>query len=257
MKRVAALLGVVVMAAGCGAAKEAAPPPKPIAAPPFSRALARTTAAKTVKFAQITSVAVGGSTVNAYANGNASFAKRLGHVFRIEPGTNLPGESIVAGPWVYENANAQAALADPSVQAWTKLDTRKLSAAERNQHPDDLAHALAPAYLAAGVAKPKLIRTTTSRAVFDGTVDPAAVAAHVPADERALVAAAIHGDYPAKPFTARFWLDARGRLRRVLVSYKTAGGTPVSVDTAYDAFGVPIDATPPPARDVKDITPKS
>jgi hypothetical protein len=67
----------------------------------------------------------------------------------------------------------------------------------------------------------------------------------------------VRGDYPAKPFPARFWVDVRGRLRRVRVAYTTSGGTPVSVDTSYDAFGVPIDATPPPARDVKDITPKS
>ena len=90
-----------------------------------------------------------------------------------------------------------------------------------------------------------------------GVVDPAALASHVPAADRVLVATTARADYPTKPFPARFWLDARGRLRRVLVTYKTAGGTPVSVDTAYDAFGVPIDATPPPARDVKDITPKS
>jgi hypothetical protein len=252
-----ALLGVVLVAAGCGAAKQAAPPPKPIAAPEFNRAFARTAAAKTVKFAQITSITVAGSKVNAYASGTASFKDRLGHIYRIEPGTNVPGEVIVSGPYLYENANAQATLSDPSVQPWTKLDTRKLPAKERTTHPDDLAHALAPAYLATAVATPKLVRTTISRAVFDGTVDPTAVAAHVPAAERALVAAAVHGDYPSKPFTARFWLDARGRLRRVRVAYTTADGTPVSVDTSYDAFGVPIDATPPPARDVKDVTPKS
>jgi hypothetical protein len=149
----------------------------------------------------------------------------------------------------------QAALNDPTVQPWTKIDTRRLTAKARSQHPDDLAHALAPAYLAAAVDSPKLVRTTSSRAVFTGTVDPADVAAHVPAAERALVAAAVHGDYPAKPFPVRFWLDARGRLRRVRVAYSTASGTPISVDTSYDAFGVPIDTTLPPARDVKNLTP--
>jgi hypothetical protein len=253
-----ALLGVILVAAGCGAAKEAAPPPpKPIAAPDFRRALARTTAAKTVKFAQITSIAPAGSKVSAYTNGTASFTDRAGHLYRIEPGNNVPGEIIVAGPFVYENANAQASLNDPTVQPWTKLDTRHLTAKERGQYPNDLAHALAPAYLAAAVTTPKLVRTTPTRAVFTGIVDPAAIAGHVPAASRALVAGAVRNDYPTKPFPVRFWLDARGRLRRVLVSYKTTGGTPVSVDTAYDAFGVPIDATPPPPRDVKDITPKN
>ena len=255
MKRLT-FLAVVLIAAGCGAAKQAAPPPRPIAAPSFQRALARTVAAKTVKFAQITAITLGGSKVNAYANGTASFRDRVAHIFRIQPGTNLPGEAIVSGPFLYQNANAQAALSDPGVAAWTKLDTRKLPAKEQKTRTDDLAHALAPAYLAAAVKHPRLIRTTTSRAVFDGLVDPSEVAAHVPAAERSLVAAAVHGDYPTKPFTARFWLDARGRLRRVRVAYKTPGGTPVSVDTSYDAFGVPVDATPPPARDVKDVTPR-
>lgn len=256
--RFALALGVALLAVGCGAAKQAAPPPPgPIAAPEFSRALARTKAAKTVKFAQITSIDLSGTKVSAYTNGAASFVDRLGHLYRIEPGNNTPGEIIVRGPYVYENANAQATLNDPSIQPWTKLDTRKLTAKERAQHPDDLAHALAPAYLAAAVASAKLVRTTPTRAVFTGVVDPADVATQVPTSGRALIATAVSADYPAKPFPVRFWLDARGRLRRVLVSYRTAAGTPVSVDTAYDAFGVPIDTTPPPARDVKDITPKS
>lgn len=244
-------------AGGCGSAQHAARPPKPIAAPAFARALDRTVAAGTVKFAQITSITVSGSKVSAYTNGTASFTRRQGHVYRIEPGSNVPGEVIVSGPYVYENANVQANLNDPSVRPWTKLDTRRLSAKERAQHPDDLAHSLAPAYLAAAVAKPRLLRTTPTRAVFAGQVDPAAVAAHVPAALRPLVAGALEGDYPPTPFPARFWLDARGRLRRVLVSYRTANGTPVSVDTAYDAFGVPVDASPPPADEVKDITPAS
>ena len=258
MKRLP-LLGVLLVAAGCGAAEQAAPPPppKPIAAPDFRQALARTIAARTVKFAQITSITAGGSKVSAYTNGTASFADRRGHLYRIEPGNNVPGEIIVDGPFVYENANVQATLNDPTVAPWTKLDTRSLTAKERSEHPDDLAHALAPAYLAAAAAHPKLVRTTPTRAVFTGVVDPASIAKHVPASSRALIASAAQGDYPAKPFPVRFWLDARGRLRRVLVAYTTAGGSPVSVDTSYDAFGVQIDTTPPPARDVKDITPKS
>ncbi len=255
MRRLALIVAVV--AAGCGTTNHAAQEPKPIAAPPFARAFPRTVAAKTVKFAQITSITVGGSKVSAYTNGTVSFVARAGHIYRIEPGSTVPGEVIVIGPLVYENANASATLNDPSVRPWTKLDTSRLTAKERSAHPDDLAHALAPAYLATAVVRPRLVRTTPTRAVFVGQVDPAAVAAHVPAAQRALVAAAVRGDYPAKPFRVRFWLDARGRLRRVLVTYSTGNGTPVSVDTGYDAFGVPVDATPPPARDVKDVTPRS
>jgi hypothetical protein len=257
VKRLALFLVVVLSAAGCGSSARHAAKPQPIAAPSFARALTRTTALHTVKFAQITSVVVGGQKVSAYTSGSVSFSTRLGHIYRIQPGSTVGTEVIVIGPWVYENANAQAALNDPTVRPWTKLDTRRLTAKERGEHPDDLAHALAPAYLAAAVESPRLVRTTPTRAVFTGTVDPADVAAHAPAAQRELIATAVQGDYPANPFPVRFWLDARGRLRRVLVAYKTPNGTPVSVDTAYDAFGVPIDATPPAAADVKDITPTS
>src|SRR5262249_62289585 len=110
----------------------------------------------------------------------ASFVDRLGHLYRIEPGNNIPGEIIVDGPFVYENANVQATLNDPSVQPWTKIDTRRLSATERSEHPDDLAPALAPAHLTAAGAHPKLVRTTPTRAVFTGVVEPAAVGRPVP-----------------------------------------------------------------------------
>jgi hypothetical protein len=256
VKRVLLFAAVAAAAAGCGGSKHAAPPPKPIAAPPFARAFTLTTAERTVKFAQITSITVSGSTVRAYASGNVSFARRLGHVYTIQPGNGVQGETIVIGRFVYENANVQAALNDPSVPPWTKLDTSRLTAKERSSHPDDLAHALAPAYLAGAVSRPRLVRTTSSRAVYVGTVDPAAIGAHVPAAERALVVAAVRGDYPAKAFPARFWLDARGRLRRVRVAYRTPTGTPVSVDTSYDAFGVPVDVTLPRADEVKDIPPR-
>ena len=38
------------------------------------------------------------------------------------------------------------------VKPWTKLDTRRLTAEQLATQPDELAHVLAPAYLADGVA---------------------------------------------------------------------------------------------------------
>ena len=52
-------------------------------------------------------------------------------------------------------------------------------------------------------------------------------------------------DYPAEPFPADFWLDDRGRLRRVVVAYRTAGGTRDQSSTAASReFGTAIDLDP-------------
>src|SRR5205814_2208307 len=79
------------------------------------------------------------------------------------------------------NANVEAALNDPSVKPWTRLDTRRLSARQRLAEPDEVAHVLAPAYLADGVADPKREGSEedgTTR--FTGRVDPALLARRVP-----------------------------------------------------------------------------
>ena len=51
------------------------------------------------------------------------------------------------------------------VTKWTKLDTRRLTAKQRRAQPDELAHVLAAAYLADGVAHPKRVGSEK-----DGTV---------------------------------------------------------------------------------------
>ena len=76
-----------------------------------------------------------------------------------------------------------------------------------------------------------------------------------PASERAALRAAINNDYLAAPFPADFWIDSSGRVRRVLVGYRTAHGSQIVVDGRFSEFGVKVDLTVPPARDVQDITP--
>ena len=44
-------------------------------------------------------------------------------------------------------------------------------------------------------------------------------------------------------------------MRRVLVAYRTAGGSRIVVDGGFPDFGTKIDRTVPPAHDVQDITP--
>ena len=90
---------------------------------------------------------------------------------------------------------------------------------------------------------------------FRGLVRPARVLARASAPERPGIAQALRNDYPAKPFLASFWLDDACRVRRVLVSYNTAGGSEISLDGRFSDFGTPVDVKLPPARSIQDITP--
>ena len=62
-------------------------------------------------------------------------------------------------------------------------------------------------------------------------------------------------DYPAKPFGADFWLDDEGRVRRVLVSYRTTRGTPIFLDGRFSQFGSKVDVTLPDLGVIEDISP--
>jgi hypothetical protein len=225
-------------------------------APSFATARARTTSAGPVDFTLAIKADVGGGTVTAGETGVAAFVGRRAHLYKQIPGSTVPEELVLIGPLTYTNANVMAALADPTVKPWTKLDTRRLTAKARRTQPDELAHVLAPAYLADGVA----VATPAGRAAngttrFTGVVDPARLARRVPAAVRPAILTAIRNDYAAKPFPATFWLDDQGRIRRVRVAYKTPQGSRITVDTSYTRFGAKVDVALPAAGDIKDITP--
>jgi hypothetical protein len=208
----------------------------------------------TARFTLAVAATVGGGRIVASENGTVSFVDRRAHFYKLVPGGGLPQEIVLAGPYTYANANVEAALNDPTVKPWTKRDTRRLTAKQLLERPDELAHVRAVAYLADGVAKPKRLGTETVEGTkttrFRGTVDPARVAVRVPAVRRA-----IRDDYPAQPFPADFWVDADGRLRRVLVRYTTQKGTKITLDGGFTDFGTKVDLTVPPAGDIQDITP--
>lgn len=232
--------------AGCGGSSPAAPE--------LAGAPGRTVAAGTARFTLRIDVVVGGRAVRTSESGTVSFTRRRAHLYKLVPGGGLPQELVFDGPWTYANANVQAAMQDSSVRPWTKLDSRRLSPAQRAARPDELAHVRALVYLPDGVVRPRRIgketvggeRTTRFRAV----VDPARVIARAPA-----VATAVRNDYPAKPFSADFWLDGAGRVRRVLVAYRTRGGTPITLDGRYGTFGAAVDLGLPPAGSIQDVSP--
>jgi hypothetical protein len=247
--RLAALLALAaVLVAGCGGSSSRAEDEHPS----FAGAHARTKAAGPARFRMLISINAGGTRITAEERGVTSFAARRAHLYKQLPNGQFPQELVVIGPYTYTNANVQAALADPSVQPWTKLDTRKLTRKQRHDQPDELAHVQAPAYLPVGVSAATYGgKESDGTFRFGGRVDPRRLAGRVPP----AVLTALANDYPGATFPATFWLDDQGRLRRVLVRYSTPRGTKLTLDTTYSDFGTKVDLTLPAARKIKDISP--
>ena len=240
----ALLLIACALLAGCGSSKRSGPS--------FAGAAARTVAAGPAQFRLQISINAAGTRITAEENGSAAFSGRRAHLYKQLPGSRFPQELVILGPITYTNANVQAALADPTVQPWTRLDTRKLTAKQRSAQPDELAHVIAPAYLSEGVATSKERgKEADGTYRFTGVVDPARLARRAPAS----IMTAVRNDYPPQPFPATFWLDGQGRLSRVLVDYTTPKGTKLTLDTVYSEYGAKLDLSLPDPAKIKDITP--
>jgi hypothetical protein len=244
-RRVVALILLTSLAAvACGAATAGRPG--------LAAATGRTTRAGTAQYTLNVSASFSGAQIRTQSRGAISFRVHQAHVYKLVPGDPYPEEQIVDGPWTYSNANVAAALGDPRVKPWTKVDTRRLPAQQRI---GELDHARALAYLSDGARKARLVGASGSLVHWRGSVDPARVLAHVPASERATMQAILRADYAKGVFPADFWLDRQNRLRRVRVSYTTAKGTGFTLDGTFSGFGTRVDVTPPPARSTRDITP--
>src|SRR3954469_21245533 len=227
VRLVASLALAAMVIPGCGGSPRSQPVD-------LSTARAKTIAAGTVRFTLSVAANLAGTRVQSEENGTASFSRRRAHLYKLVPGGDLPREVVIIGPYTYSNANVQAALGDPSAKPWTKLDTRRLTAAQRRAQPDELAHVLAPAYLADGVADVKRVGAAKDGTThITGRVEPSVLARRVPAT----IMAAVRNDYANRPFDAHFWVDDLGRVRRVLVEYETDKGSAITIDTAYSEFG--------------------
>jgi hypothetical protein len=252
MRRLLPLLLLFPVLAACGGSKHAQ-------TVGFGGASSRTVAGGTASFTLSIRALIAGAAVRSSERGTVSFSDRQAHFYKLVPNGGLPQEIILNGPIAYTNANVDAALNDPSVKPWTKLDTRRLSAAQRKKYPDELAHVRVVAYLADGVAGAKLIGIETvggkRTTHFRGLVDPVRLVAMAPAADRGAFRIAVDNDYLATPFLANFWLDDAGRVRRVVVDYRTAGGGRVIVDAGFSNFGAKVNLAVPPAKDIQDITP--
>ena len=218
----------------------------------LATATARTTAAGTARYTLKVTATFSGANIRTQSQGSISFRSRKAHVYKLEVGNPIPVEEIVDGPWLYANSNVGAALSDPTQKPWTKVDTRRLPAAQRL---GELDHVRALAYLSDGARSGRVLDRSGGLTHVRGTVDPARVLAHVPVAQRAAMRVILRNDYAPRAFPADFWLDPQSRLRRVRVSYETAKGTGFTLVGTFSGFGTRVDVTPPPARSTRDITP--
>ena len=250
------VLAALLSACGGGSSQPAASAPAP--ARDLSAVRSRTVGAGTAHFTLAIAARVAGAAVRSNETGSISFAKRQAHLYKLLPGGGLPQELILDGPYTYTNANVDAALHDPTVRPWTKLDIRRLPAAQRNR-PDELEHVRALAYLVGGVRRARRIGTATVDGAptthYRGRVDPDRVVAGTPAAERDGVRTAVRSDFLGTPFAADFWVDGKGRVRRVVVAYRTPNGGRIEVDGTYSQFGEKVDLDLPPARSIQEISP--
>ncbi len=251
LRRLLPLMPLLLVLAACGGGSSS---PADLGAAP-----AKTVAAGSAHFELKVNATVAGLAIHSDENGTLSFDRRQAHVYKLTQ-NGLPQETIYDGPFRYSNANIQAALDDPSVRPWTKLDVRRLSPAQRARQTDDIEHIRALAYLAAGAVSPRRVGgeqvgdEATTR--YAARVEPDRLAAGVPESLKPNIRAIILSDFPTGPFPADFWLDGAGRIRRVRVAYTTARGSKYSLDAVFSEFGTKVDVRPPAPKDLEDISPR-
>lgn len=257
---VAAPVATALVVAGCGGG-----PAKPVASPTPSppsidgagaRAIGeKTVAAGTARFTLTITGAIGGANISADERGALAFTRQEAHIYKLLLSGGIPQEQIIDGPFEYANGDVEAAMNDPSVKAWTKLDTRRLTAKQRLSSENELAHVRAPAYLIDGVAHAVRIGTSRGTTHLRGTVDPALLATRLPVALRESIVVAVRNDYADKAFPADFWVDSNDRVRRVHVSYRTPGGGRITLNATYYDYGAAVPLKLPPARGTQVITP--
>ncbi len=256
MRRLLALFVVLpLVATACGGSSSddaGAPEPTPASPASLADATDRTTADGSARFTLDVAASLGGAPIQTQSRGSVSFRARRAHVFKLIPGIPYPQEEIVDGAMVYRNSNIIAALSDPTLKPWTKVDTTRLPSA---QQVAELDHVRALAYLPYGARSSQRIGTTGALTHFRGQVDPDRVLQRVPATERPAIRAVLDADYEGGRFPADFWLDSQSRLRRVRVAYTTPAGSTFKLVGAFSGFGSPVDVTPPPAHATEVITP--
>jgi hypothetical protein len=252
------LAGVGVLAAGCGTVHAGQP-----GTPDVLTAAVSNTATQTARIAVTTAFQAQGMSVSYTATGEFDFAHSRGMITMTAP---IGMTELFLPPKAYVKVSGLGS-ALPHGKTWLAIDTKSAGAASSMLGPfgstDNPADLLASLTAIAG--SERVLGSASVRGVpvteYQVNIDPAKMAAKVPASERAsfrqFTQSLGKGAIPVD-----VWVDGQNMVRQVRLSLPMPAGmdAPAAVKFRltetidfYD-FGVPVRVSAPPAAEVTDTS---
>ncbi|MGW1769620.1 hypothetical protein ACWCQL_36950 [Streptomyces sp. NPDC002073] len=248
---VAAVLGVVGTASGCGAEQ----PPAPDAGEAVRGAADALTRAGSARARTAMEMATGGTRVTIRGEGGVDFRNRLGQLLVMLPADvtgkagHRPITELLAPGALYMKNRGAGVPADK----WVRVDTASL--ADGNLVTGGATDPMAAAELLRGAQDVTYVGETelagTKVRHYRGTTDLGRAARSAAPHARAALLAAAKGfSKDTVPFDV--YLDEAGLLRKVRhrFSYVNNGVIDVSSTTLLFGFGTPVTVQLPPSRDI-------
>ena len=270
------LSGLVPLASACGSAQSGSS--TPAASTTDLLELVAGSANKTQKAGSARvkvrmSITAQGTTMDASASGVFEFRPARGRlVFRM---SGLPGvgtlrmEEILDGTVVYMRAPMLTAQI-PGAKPWLKIDLERagelggvdlgglMQAADGQNDPTQWMQYLRGVRSIKRVGEEVVRGTATTR--YSIEVDYRRMLDGVPAETREQLKPTLErlGQMlSGEPLPMEVWLDGRGTLRRISMSYEmsdpSAGKIATEITADYYDFGVKVDVAPPPASRTTDL----
>lgn len=269
--RVASLLAASLAAAllaGCGGS-----PSDAVALESVAQAATRTAEARTSRFEQRTRMDVGGRIVEVHSRGTYDYERQRARMTVSMPPAGEV-ETIVDGTVFYMRLPAAlAGTAQAGGKKWLRLDLEaagdpELAAAVQAQQQRtpaqilDFLEAAAGTIEQVGTEEVRGVATTRYRAALDARKAAEAQLEAVPEEQREQVRKTVEASLAQLGSTSMpvdLWVDAEGRLRRLETAATVPAGakgaaTSLSMSMELFDFGVAVDAEPPPAAEVVDIS---
>ena len=208
-----------------------------------------------------------GDQLNGTMTGNGSFAKRKGHLIMdmggLSGGTFGNGKAeLIFDGLVYYMKLPPGAVPTLQGKQWFKIDLGELGQqtglnleqlTQLNQSDPsqalDFLRGAAKDFQKVGTEEVRGTQTTH----YKGNVDLTKVAADAPADVQGVYRRLLQQS-SEKMVPMDVWVDGKGLVRRIRFTQKLAGGAAMSMDEDLYDFGTTVDATPPPASQVVDLT---
>jgi hypothetical protein len=258
----APLLGVLMLAAGCGAGVDEAS--KPTSPRHAIFAAAEKTAATSARVFMTMEMQTGGEAMTMEAEG--AFADDSG---RMTMNMDVAGEEMavemILAPGAYFMKFPPELMQElPGAKQWVRLDFDALEDAgidmeafEDFQQGDpsrtlDMLRAVSDDFAKVGTESVRGVPTTR----YHGTLDLEKVAELAPTERSRKAYETLIDQAKVTSFPMDVWLDADGYARRMVYAVTMSeGGDDLTMEITLELwdFGVDVDVTPPPADQVTDL----